>query len=103
MLHSGRVRGKHLVTLELTGRLSVTKDATPDKCIVAFSKLIERLPPTARRAWAGASLRRFDIGVHVSAGSPSGMFVEHLRAATVRRAADLNGEITFTIYPVYPD
>jgi hypothetical protein len=57
VLRSGRLRGKHLVSLELGGPLSLKRnDPTPDKCILAFSKLIERLPAPARRAWDRASL-----------------------------------------------
>lgn len=104
VLHSGRFRGKHLVCLELDGPLSVKRnDPTPDKCILAFSKLIERLPALARRGWDRASLRRFNVGIQINGGPAPAMFVAHLRAATVKRVADLNGEITMTIYPVYPD
>ncbi len=101
VLHSGRVRGKHRVSLELGGPLSLERnDLTPDRCILAFSKLIERLPAPARRAWDRASLRRFNVGFQVSGGSAPDAFVAHLGAATVKRVTDLNGEITMTIYPV---
>ncbi len=100
VLRSGRVRGKHRVSLELGGPLSLRRNKpTPDKCVVAFSKLIERLPALARRGWDRASLRRFDVGFQVRGGSAPGKLVAHLRAATVSRVADLNGEIAMTIHP----
>ena len=103
VMHSGKIRGRHRASLELAGPLSLERnDPTPDKGILALSRLIERLPPVARRGWDRASLRRFDVGIQGGRGPAPGIFVAPLRAATIKRVADLNGEITLTIYPVDP-
>ncbi len=39
------------------------RSGNPDAAIQAFAKLIDELPPAAKRQWDEANLRNFDIGI----------------------------------------
>jgi hypothetical protein len=43
----------------------------PDAAIQTFVRLIEGLPPAARRLWDGANLRNFEIGIQSGRDAPS--------------------------------
>ena len=89
----GRYRrsGRHCVRFELN-----TSPRSPDHGIRAFSTLLERLPPPARRLWRTARRRDFDIGVQGSRRSDPAII--GLCRETVQLAAKLGGRIVITVY-----
>jgi hypothetical protein len=96
LLHSGRKRGSYGASLELTELRY--RDA--DACIARFIHLVRRLPPSARRLWDGATARRFDVGIQ--AGAKGASFSTRIKAGTLRRVAEIGGELAITVYVPAP-
>src|SRR5262245_32761556 len=63
VLYAGKSRRKDLVALEA----KVTRSLSPEAIIWALLRLIESLPPKARRAWKTAQSRVFDVGYQAEA------------------------------------
>jgi hypothetical protein len=70
----------------------------PDSAIQTFVRLIEGLPPAAKRLWDEANLRVFDIGIQ--AGVTPRAFQFSLRPDTLAAASRLKANVALTIYAV---
>jgi len=113
VLHAGKVRRKFLVSVE------VAKTTTsPERTMWALLRLVESLPPVARRRWKGADARIFNVGYE--GGRPvllherpagSGRWYARRRSDAapyetsfspelLRAVARVGGTITTTIYPL---
>jgi hypothetical protein len=57
--HAGRVRRKFLV---IVGAKSTRRSTSPEQTIWALLKVVESLPPSARRLWRQADSRTFSVG-----------------------------------------
>jgi hypothetical protein len=68
----------------------------PEAAIRSFVKLIDRLPPRARKLWKGASRR--DLSIGVEAGSEASSFELALSPDVLRLAADVGARVTFVVY-----
>ena len=115
VLYAGKIRRRFLVSLEAR----LPKVTSPEDAIWGLLKIVDGLPPAARKAWKGAQSRIFNVGYQ------GGEFVTLLRerpvgssrwyAVNPRRAArscetsftpklldavaKVGGTITTTIYP----
>ncbi len=83
--------GRHHVRFELA-----TSPRSADHGIRAFAKLLNRLPPKARRLWNAARRRDFDIGIQAPRRSDSAIL--ELSREAVQLASKLRGRILFTVY-----
>jgi hypothetical protein len=68
----------------------------PDSAIQAFVRLIEGLPPAAKRLWDEANLRVFDVGIQ--GGVTPRAFQFSLRPDTLAAASRLKANVALTIY-----
>ena len=82
--------GRHHVRFELD-----TSPRSADQGIRAFAKLLNRLPPKARRLWNAARRRDFDIGIQ--APRHSGSAILELSREAVQLVGKLRGRILFTV------
>ena len=71
---------------------------SPDAAIQAFVRLIDDLPPAARRLWDEANLRNFDIGIQ--GGVTPRAFQFSLRPDTLAAASRLKANVALTVYSV---
>jgi hypothetical protein len=78
-------------TLEVSGH-----PASPEDAIRRFTTLLEGLPPPARAAWDGCSLRSMDIGLR--AGHEPHMAAFRLPVEVLAALARLQAELVFTVY-----
>jgi hypothetical protein len=92
ILHAGPVRNRHLLVLE-----SSRQHSGPDDAINALCSEIERLSPTARRIWDGAS-KEFDVGCELRHSERMSRF--SLRLDTLQRLASLGATLAATFYPL---
>ena len=65
--------------------------------ILGFLRLIDALPPEARRLWDDARQRDFSIGVR--AGSTPSPFELVITPATLDRVAKVGARISLAVYP----
>jgi hypothetical protein len=93
VLHSGKRRGIHHASLEL---YEFSRYVEPETCIARFVQLVRHLPTPARRLWNGATERQFNVGIQ--AGSKGVPFTSRIKTATLRRVAEIGGEIVLTVY-----
>jgi hypothetical protein len=93
VLHSAKQRGVHHVSLEL---YEFSRYVEPETCMGRFVQLVRRLPLPARRLWNGAVERQFNIGIQ--AGRKGAAFTSRIKTATLRRVAEIGGEIVITVY-----
>jgi hypothetical protein len=70
----------------------------PDSAIQTFVRLIEELPPAARRLWDGANLRNFDIGIQ--SGVTPRAFQFSLLPETLAAVSRLKANVALTVYAV---
>jgi len=70
----------------------------PDSAIQTFVRLIEELPPAARRLWDGANLRNFDIGIQ--GGVTPRAFEFSLLPETLAAVSRLKANVALTVYAV---
>ena len=91
VLHAGREGRGYGVHLELAGQ-----SPNADLLVRRFVKLVEALPPAARRLWNGARRREFNVGVQ-AAGTPHA-FQLRLERPTIQAVARVNGRIGLTVY-----
>jgi hypothetical protein len=90
VLYLGREHRAYKACLEVSGM-----SKTPESTIRAFCRLIQGLPPSARRLWSGAKLRMFNIGIE----SPlKGSEWFEISEETVADAAKLKVRIAVTVY-----
>jgi hypothetical protein len=94
-LFRGRIGGLYRMHYEVSG-----PNAGADATIRALVAAIDALPPTARRAWANAAMRDFNVGVELASGERCVELA--IDAETVQRVAALAGRIAFTAYPAAP-
>ena len=95
-LHSGMEGGTYLLNVELT-MMRFKKNFSPDSCIRAFSKLVEKLPPAGRRVWDRATKKSFDVGWDISGVRQwSSSFA--IKPETLRRVAGLGATLSVTVY-----
>ena len=91
-LFRGRIGGLYRAHYESRGQ-----HADVNATIRALVDAIEALSPPARRAWATAAMREFNVGVELASGEDSVELA--IDAETVQRVAALGGRIAFTAYP----
>ena len=70
---------------------------TPDAAIRAFVKVLQALPPTARRSWNGLRARTFNIGIQ--SGTEATALELNLAPETLAAASALGANIAITVYP----
>jgi hypothetical protein len=93
ILHHGEIRGYQHASFEIAG------DAIDaDEAINYFCSLVEHLSREARLIWDECSSRILDVG-YESGTSPSS-FRSEIKAATIKRVADIGASILVTIYPL---
>lgn len=92
VLHHGEARGYQHASFEI-GESS----AGADEVINSFCTLVEQLPAVTRETWDGCCSRVLDIG-YESGAAPQN-FRSEIRAATIRRVAEIGASIVITIYP----
>jgi len=68
---------------------------SPDTAIHALCKIVESLPPAARRLW-NRSHKEFDVGYELRASEKSSRF--SLRPDTLERISKLGATLTVTYY-----
>jgi hypothetical protein len=85
-----RTYGAHL---EISG---VAYHANADRLIRRFVQLIDALPPKARRMWATAQRREFNIGIQAALKPHA--FELRLQPETLVAAARVNGRVVVTVY-----
>jgi hypothetical protein len=68
---------------------------TPEAAIRRFCKLINALPPSARKLWFSARSRIFDVGID---SVPKGSYWFEISAQTTAEAAKLDAIIAVTVY-----
>ena len=90
-LFRGRLRGLYRAHFESGAR---TSDASTT--IRALVATIDALKRPARRAWASATVRDFNVGIEVARGVRSVELA--IDADVVRRVAAVGGRIAFTAY-----
>lgn len=73
VLYSGKIRRKFLLSFEA----ALPKVTSPESAIWALLKVVEALPPRARKAWKAAQSRVFNVGFR------SGDFITLLRERPV--------------------
>jgi hypothetical protein len=95
IVHVGREGRRYGAHLELIG--SGTGSARScARTLRRFADAITRLPPAARRAWKGATLRQFNIGVQ-SAAEPHSYELA-LPTDVLRDIAKLDARVVLTVY-----
>ena len=93
VLYVGGESRQYEAHLELESReLSVT----PDRTILGFVKLIERLPPRERKTWDRARAREFNIGIQ--AGLVPHGFELHLEPRTIEAVVAVRATLAVTVY-----
>jgi hypothetical protein len=70
----------------------------PDAAIQIFVRLIEDLPPVAKRLWDEANLRNFDVGIQ--GGVTPRAFQFSLRPDTLAAVSRLKANVALTVYAV---
>jgi|SRR5436190_18555120 len=88
--------GAYQTHLELVAR--EREPWNPDAAIQAFVRLIEDLPPAARRLWDVANLRNFDIGIQ--GGVTPQAFQFSLLPETLAAVSRLKANVALTVYAV---
>ena len=91
VLFAGKNRRTYEAHLEISAAAK-----NPDRVIRAFVRLIQALPPSARRDWNAATHREFSIGIQAGAQPNAQDFL--IDAATIALAAKVNAAISITIY-----
>lgn len=99
-MHVGRIRGLYHAHYESCGPSSIRRKGdrgpTSSEVIHELANAIERLDSAGRRAWNGASIRDFNVGIDIARGV--WMSEHHIEADAVRRIAALRGRLVFTAY-----
>lgn len=92
-LYVDRIRRRHLLRLMLSP--SARQPKSPTNAILGFVRLVEALPPIARRIWSQAT-KEFDIGFQGGVHPSSAEWVVSDKA--VQAAARCGAHIRFTLY-----
>lgn len=92
VLRYDRFKSRWLAVLELAAQPRTAAEA-----IRKFVKLIEKLPPDARRQWNGASFRSFNIGIQSGAERPA--LELEIGPDVLGEAAKIDAKIAVTVYP----
>jgi hypothetical protein len=91
VLHCGPgSKRRYLLAVETSRQLK-----GPDATIHALCRMIERLPPAARRIWNGA-IKEFDVGYELRPSERFSRFA--LRPDTLQRIAGLGASLAVTYY-----
>jgi hypothetical protein len=90
-LRADQIGRQHWLRLALT-----FQPKNPTAAIRRFAKLVQHLPPPARRAWVQATTKEFDIGIQAGFERGSGEWV--LEPEVVQTIADLGARIRLTVY-----
>jgi hypothetical protein len=98
VLHVGRFKRTYEAHLELSGSPlpQVRHPKSPEALIIEFCRLIEELPPAARKMWEAAKTRTFDIGI--KAPGPSSCYWSSISPEALRAASEINAQIAVTVY-----
>ena len=97
VLFAGRAGRAYEAHLELAWR----KNQTPTSIVLAFCRLIERLPRAERERWDAAKTRSFDIGIEAPARNSH--YWVAINPEAVSAAARIGAQIAITIYgPMKP-
>jgi hypothetical protein len=91
-LHCGRIApGRYRASFELA-----RSPRSADNAIRGLARLIDGLPPPARRLWDGATLRDFAVGI--DAGNTPFSFTSAIKPSTVAIVSSLGAQISYVIY-----
>jgi len=91
-LHCGRIApGRYRASFEL-GRSA----RSADNAIRGLARLIDGLPPPARKLWDGATRRDFAVGI--DAGNTPFSFTSAIKPSTVAMVSNLRAQISYVIY-----
>jgi len=96
VLHQGEIREYQNASFEIAGSTSGA-----DEVINYFCLLVDSLPNDVRKIWDGCCSRILDIGYESGTTSPN--YRSEIRAATIRRVAEIGASIVITIYPPHED
>ncbi len=98
VLYVGRVKRHHEAHLELVGSpLPADRHPkSPGMLILRFCRLIQELPPQARRLWDAAKTRTLDIGIE--APGPKAYYWSSISSKTLKAASEINAQIAVTAY-----
>lgn len=79
-----------------------TSPTTIEQGLKQAVRLVERLPPAARRCWNAATTRTFDIGIQcgMSRYIPQNLVV---REKTLRLVTRVGGQLLVTVYPPHEE
>lgn len=92
VLHEGRWGSRYSAHFELSNSWNLTADQE----IQAFIRLLQTIPPSARRLWDRAQSRVFNIGVQ--AGLTPHAYELRVGPTTLAAVAALHGTIVLTTY-----
>jgi hypothetical protein len=98
VLYVGRFKRTYQARLELFGSHLPrdTHSQRPERFILDFCKLIQKLPPAAREFWDDAKTREFDVGIE--SGKPHKFYWFDLSPKALQAAVEVNAQIAVTIY-----
>ncbi len=74
---------------------------SPDRIILGFVRLIEKLPRSQRSTWNRALLRQFNIGIQAEKQPRS--FELPVKAKTLAAAARVGADLVVTVYAPNPE
>lgn len=77
-----------------------TQSSTPDQALRGLCRAVERLGPTARRAWRAVRIRDFNIGLQ--AGRLPHATEYAIPAQTLDRVVALGVRLVITVYAPFP-
>ncbi len=102
-LHNARIGRRYWIRVELLRSIP----RSPAEAIRGFCRLIEKLPPAAKKLWKNASSRQFDIGIQAGKKPTTSEWL--LDVDMLRDVAKNRAQIELTVYspvlkagPIYP-
>jgi hypothetical protein len=93
ILHVGHWGRRHAACLELTAS---GYGQGADAIILRMTRLLNKMPRSAKVLWNRAQARQFNIGVEAAVRSRT--FELHLRPDTLQAVARLGGKLVVTVY-----
>ena len=90
-LYVGRERRMFKAQLELAAQ-----PKSPESAVRGYCKLIQELPPAARKLWDTARTREFDIGIEAPAATKFYWF--SIAPTVIKASSEINAFIVVTIY-----
>jgi hypothetical protein len=98
VLHAGRLKRSYETHFELPcSPLPQNRHSkSPEALILGFCKLIQGLPPEARKDWDAAKTRTFDIGIE--APGRNSYYWSAISEKVIKAASEVNAQIAITVY-----